>query len=151
MWKSSRPTTLYMVRDSIFENSPANTLNRKHQVILTRLRIGHTNYIHIYLIQKEEPKKCETCNTDITIKHILIDRPKYRDKRRQHKITNDRSQRSTQQKRSSYQIPSKIFKRYQFITNNLISICNVIHQYNYLGQLYKHCIVANNPQRWMQH
>lgn len=89
MWKSSRPTTLYMVRDSIFENSPANTLNRKHQVILTRLRIGHTNYIHIYLIQKEEPKKCETCNTDITIKHILIDRPKYRDKRRQHKITND--------------------------------------------------------------
>ncbi|KAL4097440.1 hypothetical protein QTP88_022222 [Uroleucon formosanum] len=46
---------------------------RKFEVIITRLRIGHSQIPHSFLMTKEEPPICPTCGVQITIKHILTE------------------------------------------------------------------------------
>lgn len=62
MWKIANMTTnIRLTRDDIFQKSPANSLDRKHQSIFARLRIGHTNFARVHLIAKEEPNKRNIC------------------------------------------------------------------------------------------
>lgn len=60
--------------------------NRKEQVVLTRLRIGHTLLTHKHIFERGEPTKCDTCNTNITVEHILLECPKYEAERNTNKI-----------------------------------------------------------------
>ena len=48
---------------------------RQTEVVLTRLRIGHTLLTHGYLMSTphETPPKCTTCQTALTIKHLFED------------------------------------------------------------------------------
>ena len=48
-------------------------LNRKEEVVLTRLHIGHTKLTHSYLLQGEEQPECIPCQTPLTVKHILTE------------------------------------------------------------------------------
>ena len=54
------------------------------EVILTRLRIGHTKLTHGHLMTSpnDVPPVCTQCNTDLTIKHIFSTCAKYDNKRR---------------------------------------------------------------------
>ena len=47
--------------------------SRKEQVILDRLRIGHTRLTHSFLLKGEPPPECTTCECQLTIQHILVD------------------------------------------------------------------------------
>lgn len=71
-WKVNNNTKLLDVRKSIFDKSPSPFVCRKEQVIITRLRIGHTNMTHIHLITKTERNKCK-CGLDLTVLHLLIE------------------------------------------------------------------------------
>nr|XP_024219290.1 uncharacterized protein LOC112211564 [Halyomorpha halys] len=63
----------------MWENVPNNKLReirrdvRKEEVILTRLRIGHTRLTHGYLTARDPPPLCQTCGTELTVKHILTE------------------------------------------------------------------------------
>lgn len=46
---------------------------RRDEVVLTRLRIGHSFLTHGYLFQKKRMPNCNVCNAPLTIKHILTD------------------------------------------------------------------------------
>ena len=46
---------------------------RKEDTVLNRLHIGHSYFTHSFLLKKEEPPVCVTCNTNTTVKHILIE------------------------------------------------------------------------------
>ena len=46
-------------------------LTRKEQVVLTRLRIGHTRLTHSYLMKNEEPPRCSFCKVRLTVQHIM--------------------------------------------------------------------------------
>ena len=87
-WKTSKITKLHQIRADIFEKPTINLETRRDQVTLTRLRIGHTNLTHSYLITKNEPALCDCCEdpVSISVKHILTECNKYTDKRNQHKI-----------------------------------------------------------------
>ena len=61
----------------MFEKRKSQPNNRRDQVVLNRLRIGHSNVTHIHLITKENKKKCLRCDSDVTIKHLFIDCPMY--------------------------------------------------------------------------
>ena len=64
-------------------------LNRRGQVLITRLRIGHTRITHDYLMTRGRPPECPRCPTTIlTVKHILIECPHLRDIRRKHRLGN---------------------------------------------------------------
>jgi hypothetical protein len=40
---------------------------------LTRCRIGHTRLTHSYLLNNEEPQEGFPCNSDYSLKHVLIE------------------------------------------------------------------------------
>ena len=43
------------------------------QVIISRLRIGHTRLTHSFILQQEQPPQYLTCQMPYTIKHILME------------------------------------------------------------------------------
>ena len=47
--------------------------NRKEDIILTRLRIGHSRLTHKHYLAHEDPPECILCNSPLTIKHVLIE------------------------------------------------------------------------------
>jgi hypothetical protein len=47
--------------------------NRKEEVVLTRCRIGHSRLTHSYLLNNEERPECIPCNSNYSLKHVLID------------------------------------------------------------------------------
>ena len=49
------------------------SLSRHDQIIISRLRIGHTRITHSYLLKGEPPPTCIPCNAPLTVQHILID------------------------------------------------------------------------------
>jgi ribonuclease HI len=46
---------------------------RREEVILTRLRIGHTRMTHEFLLKGEEPPLCADCDEAQTVYHILVE------------------------------------------------------------------------------
>ena len=62
---------------------------RREEVVLTRLRIGHTRLTHSYLLKREDRPFCVSCNEPFTVKHFLIDCIEFSHMRRQFFQTND--------------------------------------------------------------
>lgn len=83
-WRQLPPTMLYSTRYSIYEKPPI--LNRKQQCSITRLRIGHPNFSHIYLFTKDNPKECPRCKARITVRHLLIDCKLYQAERIKYRL-----------------------------------------------------------------
>ena len=53
--------------------------NRQEEKMLSRLRIGHTFITHSHLFSHNNTRpKCETCDEELTVSHLLIDCSKYR-------------------------------------------------------------------------
>ncbi|GFY11795.1 RNase H domain-containing protein [Trichonephila clavipes] len=46
---------------------------RRHDVRLTRLRIGHTRFTHRHLLLGENAPECPSCKVPYSVYHILID------------------------------------------------------------------------------
>lgn len=51
---------------------PPSFSKRRHEVIINRLRIGHTWLTHRFLMRHEEPEQCITCGETLTVKHVLL-------------------------------------------------------------------------------
>ena len=69
--KSKASKIFLRIRKNFYDNNFNTLFNRKDQVVLSRLTIGHTNLTHIHIISKKLPNQCEHCNCNITIEHIL--------------------------------------------------------------------------------
>jgi hypothetical protein len=78
-WFSSRNSILRQVKP-VTSRWPDNS-NPKHRRVLSRLRIGHTRLTHNHLLDKTDPPLCITCNTPLTIPHILTECRTYEVKR----------------------------------------------------------------------
>ena len=46
---------------------------RQEEVVLARLRIGHTKITHAYLLKREEPPYCFGCDALFTVRHFLLE------------------------------------------------------------------------------
>ena len=47
--------------------------NIRKEVVLARLRLGHTRVIHSYLLQGEEQPQCVGCEAPFTVRHFLLE------------------------------------------------------------------------------
>ena len=47
--------------------------SRKEEVVLSRLRIGHTYFSHSYILRREDPPECTACQEIYSVRHVLID------------------------------------------------------------------------------
>ena len=73
LWDQSNNTKLKLIKPNVNSKVyPPHTL-RQEDIVLTRLRIGHTYLTHSYLLKGEDPPKCIPCQEPLTVKHILLD------------------------------------------------------------------------------
>ena len=81
IWDSS-VNFLTLVHPELKKKIYDPTLSRREQRALCRIRIGHSRLTHAYRFDKNaEHPRCEDCNRRLTIKHIMVDCPKYEEER----------------------------------------------------------------------
>ena len=87
IWYNTRQNKLRTIKETVIPLMTSYQSNREWEIKLTRLRIGHTQLTHSFLLTGEPPPTCDhnQCNqTTISVKHILIDCIKYHVQRRNH-------------------------------------------------------------------
>ena len=78
MWQQSwndpanQNSKLFTIRPDLDKWLPGLWTNRHEEIILARLRIGHSYITHSYLLKGEDEPQCVPCNAPLTIKHILV-------------------------------------------------------------------------------
>ena len=58
---------------SVLGPPSAPLCSRRDDIVLTRLRIGHSRLTHKYLLAGEPPPECYSCNEVLTVRHLLLD------------------------------------------------------------------------------
>lgn len=77
------PTNLKMIKKQTVEWMSSYRENRRDEVILARLRLGHTRLTHRHLMEREAPPICDECDVRVTVEHVLLHCPKFQAQRRQ--------------------------------------------------------------------
>src|SRR5207253_5881197 len=52
--------------------------SRREEVVIARLRVGHTYLTHNYLLCGQVRPDCPMCAEPLTVQHVLLDCPGYR-------------------------------------------------------------------------
>ena len=74
--RTTQPPTLENVSitiPSLGEWQPNYRIDRKEEVTLARLRIGHTFITHSFLLKGEDWPMCIPCQEPFSVKHFLLD------------------------------------------------------------------------------
>lgn len=69
-WDQETQNKLRTIHPSIRRWESSYHKRRRYETILTRLRIGHCNFSHVYLMKKEPQPRC--CGVPLTVKHLLV-------------------------------------------------------------------------------
>ena len=76
-WQTSLNETsfnkLKEIKPVIKESKSVISDIRREEVVLTRLRIGHTRITHSWLLNRDEQPNCTGCDVPFTVKHFLLD------------------------------------------------------------------------------
>ena len=70
-WDDQTQNKLHHIQDTIGEWPAGYRRNRK-EVIISKLRIGHTHITYSHLLKGEDSSVCSTCKVPLTVKYILI-------------------------------------------------------------------------------
>lgn len=77
-WKLSTVGRQKSISDSFLtEDKIIYRLQRKDQVTITRIRIGHTKGTHSFMMTKNPNPRCEICNFPFSIDHLVLTSLKY--------------------------------------------------------------------------
>ena len=71
-WELEAKNKLHLVKPTIEEWKSCSHQERFIEVILCRLRIGHTHLTHNFLLAKEGKPMCERCGGELSVNHILL-------------------------------------------------------------------------------
>lgn len=71
-WSKEVNNKLQLVKPTLGEWKSCRNQERFIEVILCRLRIGHTHMTHNFLLRKENKPLCEECGQQLTINHVLL-------------------------------------------------------------------------------
>lgn len=85
-WNNIVDNKLKEIKSNLCRWLPPLEMSRSEQVMINRLRIGHSHITHSFLMSGDPPNECTNCNTRLTIKHILIDCSLYTQNRLSHNI-----------------------------------------------------------------
>ena len=72
-WDVCDNNKLHEINETFLSSLKLYSNNRKEDVILTRLRIGHTRLTHKHYLTGDYRPECIPCDCSLTIKHILIE------------------------------------------------------------------------------
>ena len=83
-WEAQRQNKLREIKPTLEAWSSSARGVRLEEVILCRLRIGHTYATHGHLLRGEDRPSCPQCDEPITTEHILLACTEYDEERRRH-------------------------------------------------------------------
>lgn len=83
-WNMNNNNKLHIIKPVLGEWKTCYHQERFTEVILARLRIGHTHLTHNYLLTKEAQPLCDKCQEPLTVLHILITCPNIERQRQKH-------------------------------------------------------------------
>jgi ribonuclease HI len=70
-WDSNSASKLHAIVPTVGLRTVFH-LPRREEIIIHRLRIGHTHLTHKHLLHGENPPTCATCGTPLTVEHLLL-------------------------------------------------------------------------------
>ena len=73
IWDQQIHNKLHKIHSIIGKTPCSYGHNWKGPVVLTRCRIDHGRLTHSYLLNNEELPECIPCNSNYSLKHVLID------------------------------------------------------------------------------
>ena len=79
-WNKETSNKLHYIQPKLTVKTKSE-LNRNSNVKFTRIKIGHTNLTHSFLLKGETAPICNKCNKTLTIKHIFTECKKFEEKR----------------------------------------------------------------------
>ncbi|XP_055605898.1 uncharacterized protein LOC129754062 [Uranotaenia lowii] len=85
-WHSSSSNKLREVKNTVLPFKAVFQDNRREDVILARLRIGHTQLTHAFLLDRVDRPLCPRCNEALTVKHCMAMCPQLENERRNHGV-----------------------------------------------------------------
>ena len=71
-WNNSIGNKLLDIKPTIGEYQSVVRNIRREEVVLARLRLGHTRVTHSYLLQGEEHPQCVGCDAPFTVRHFPL-------------------------------------------------------------------------------
>ena len=81
-WNNEAPTNKpRQIKDTVGKWGTSFNKNRRWEVVLSRLRLGHTRVTHGFLMENKPPAICQFCSVPLTINHILIECQQYAQQR----------------------------------------------------------------------
>ncbi|KAJ3659505.1 hypothetical protein Zmor_011190 [Zophobas morio] len=83
---TSTPTALQQIKPEVNCILPLPP-DRRDQVVLTRLRLGHTRLTHAYLLNRTSPATCQQCGCGQTVQHLICDCPHWQTQRNHFQIS----------------------------------------------------------------
>lgn len=83
-WDNETDNKLHIVKPTIAEWESSKHEERYTEVILCRLRIGHTHLTHNFLLMNEDKPRCEECDQELTVNHMLLSCTKFEVLRKKH-------------------------------------------------------------------
>ena len=75
-WASIGPNKLKTIKPDLGPTI-LRDIGRRDQVVMHRIRIGHTHLTSVYLLKGQAPPKCQLCQTQLTVQHIIADCPQH--------------------------------------------------------------------------
>lgn len=86
-WSQNPRTTLKIVKSGV--GKLTDRTDRKEQIVLTRLRLGHSIFNKKHIFEKKEPEVCTLCNRKVTVHHVLAACQRYDSERLELGINNN--------------------------------------------------------------
>ena len=66
------------IKKDVKDWTSSHNKSRRIETVLARLRLGHTNITHVYLMQGQtRPPECNRCRVTVTVKYLLLECRKY--------------------------------------------------------------------------
>lgn len=70
-WDTEVNNKLHSIEPHLNQSKPYH-LPRRDELLIHRLRIGHTHLTHAFLLKRENPPECIPCQLPLTVEHILL-------------------------------------------------------------------------------
>lgn len=76
-WTAVTGNKLRSIKPTLGPWASSNRPSRREEVVLARMRLGHTRATHGFLLAHEDPPSCPSCSppTPLSVAHILVDCP----------------------------------------------------------------------------
>ena len=77
LWADQTNNKLHKIKSTAAVWGTSIQSQRKHEVLLARLRIGHTRLTHSFLLEGGEIPYCEHCIVPLSVEHLLCECPEF--------------------------------------------------------------------------